>query len=44
LDTALLNVLDDWSDIAELPSELAVGRLVSLFGTTIRPHAIAGAA
>ena len=43
-EIALLEVLDDWSDVVELPSEVAVGRLSSLFGSTIRPHAVAGAA
>jgi hypothetical protein len=43
-EIALLEVLDDWSDVVELPSELAVGLLFSLFGSTIRPQAVAGAA
>jgi hypothetical protein len=43
-EIALLEVLNDWSEVVELPSEAAVRRLGSLFGSAIRPGAIAAAA
>lgn len=44
VEVALLEVLDDWDEVVELPLHDAVGRLRSLLGEAIRPDAVADAA
>jgi hypothetical protein len=42
-EIALLEVLNDWDEVVELPSDRAVERVISLLGSTIRPGAVAAA-
>jgi hypothetical protein len=42
-EVALLEVLDSWEDVVELNPDVALKRLASLMGTTLRPEALAKA-